>query len=261
MMMKTVCRWCIVTLLVLLGSLPRLAIGEDSFCSDVRPTGGSVGYALRSPHPRCEGMYESPVRGVGLEIVSLLRSPLQFDIERDHALTVLAPGLPDLNDPTVRVKAVALPLKTYYRMDAELPAGGSMQWPIGDVLKPAGLSSDRLGVFGWVSTEEDNIFVPLTITPQGGKAWQTETRTLELIVRSAVDLEQVLWRVSDGDGADPKSLQWQTASSETVYAGQAIRLSIPEGQTGVVRIEISGKRLSSDSWVRLPLRLFRPGEL
>jgi hypothetical protein len=213
---------------------------------------------LRKNDKRCEGLYESPVGGLGLEIVSILRGRLGFDFEHHRALDVSAPDLPAGASNLLHVGAVALSLKTYYRMDAVFRSGESMTWPIDDVIKPVGLTADNLGVLGWFDSEPEKIFVPLAVVPKSELADRDSEATVELIVRSAVSLEKVVWRVSGDASSDATPPTWQNATSRTVYAGQAIRLSLPKGDSGILRVEIAGKRLNSDLWDRLAFRVFRP---
>jgi hypothetical protein len=238
--------------------LPNAAPAQGNPCPSFRPIVGSVGYALRENDKRCEGLYESPVQGLSLEIVSVLKGRLGFDFEHHRALDVSAPNLPASASPLLHVGAVALSLKTYYRMDAVFQSGESMTWPIDDVLKPVGLTADNLGVFGWIESQAEKVFVPLKVVPKSELAKRESEASVELIVRSAVNLEKVVWRASSDYSSEPTPSNWQDATSRTVYAGQAIRLALPRGDSGILRVEIAGKRLNTDLWDRLTFRIFRP---
>src|SRR5262249_47462123 len=89
----------------------------------LQPIPGSQGYQKRTGAVRCEGMYRSPVSGFGLEVVSFITGGLSFDLERDRQLSVLVPVTPSLLGEAVHVRAVGLPLRTYYRMDALVAPG------------------------------------------------------------------------------------------------------------------------------------------
>ena len=143
------------------------------------------------------------MRAPGLEVVSFLYEGPRFDPAEHDRIRVIAPAVGELVSEPVRVRAVALPLKTYYRMDAVLPEEGPLIWPLKDVLAPAGLVAEQIGVFGWSGSEIDKVFVPVRLlaaddvagagSEQGGE----QAPSAELLVRLANDAEKVLWRYKE----------------------------------------------------------------
>jgi hypothetical protein len=215
---------------------------------ELTPIAGHVGYTSREN--RCEGFYVSPVSAPSLEILSVLRGPLQYTLSAQEQLVIVAPNLGSIVAGPLRVRAVARPLRTYYRMDAILPASGRLVWPVQDVLLPSRLHAERLGVYGWVGTETDKTFVPLRVVPQGTPVAKAP---IQVIVRSTVDIDKLVWRLTAKD--EPVS-PWEQGSAN-VPAGQPVTITLPEGPPMVLRLDIAAKAENRDSWAKLTLQLIR----
>jgi hypothetical protein len=220
------------------------------------PSSG-FGYALREADVRCEGLYESSVRAPGLEVVSFLYERPRFELEDQHSMKVIAPDVPDFLAEAVKVRAVALPLKTYYRMDAVMPERGALVWPVDEVLGPARFSAEQIGVFGWVGDEADKLLVPLwVLAADDVRAVDAERGTSpDLLVRLANDAETVLWRYREGQ----KTSEWLSGAPGAVAAGRTVRLSLPPGPPARLGVDVVAKRPDSDEWSTLRLDVIRPG--
>ena len=201
------------------------------------------------------------MRAPGLEVVSFLYEGPRFDPAEHDRIRVIAPAVGELVSEPVRVRAVALPLKTYYRMDAVLPEEGPLIWPLKDVLAPAGLVAEQIGVFGWSGSEIDKVFVPVRLlaaddvagagSEQGGE----QAPSAELLVRLANDAEKVLWRYKEGQ----KTSDWMAAAAGDVAAGRTVVLSLPPGPATRLQIDVIAKRPDGDEWSSLRLEVVRPG--
>jgi hypothetical protein len=218
--------------------------------------GSDLGYV--SHGNRCEGFYVSNVSSESLEVVSVLRGNLYFDRKPDVVLEVSAP---DFTQGDVNIRAVAIPLKTYYRMDGRVSPEESMRWPIGDVVIPGRLTAQRLGVFGWVGTESEKTFVPLRVTQKNSAKSAPAKENTYLIVRSSVDVDTLVWRYSTAKGSRcSKFIEWQELSDAPVNAGWPVTLTLPErsAQKGNLCLEIAAKEKDNEEWLSLSLRLWRP---
>src|SRR5262249_39733743 len=202
---------------------------------------------------RCEGLYVSPVSATSLELISLLRGKLHYNLQPNAQLILSAPDVADIAPGAVHVRAIARALKTYYRMDAVLPATRQMSWPVDNVLLPLRLSADRLGVFGWVEKGAEKIFVPLRVVRSGDPAPQGP---VELIIRSTADIDSLVWRSLADGGLSPGAPTWQEVATR-VTGGQSVTLSLPQGPRTILRVEVKAKPSGSDSWLSLPLRVLR----
>jgi hypothetical protein len=210
-----------------------------------------AGYTPRQN--RCEGLYVSPISAPGLELVSLLRGKIRYDLQRQARLIVQAPSAPSIGSGQIHIRAMALPLKTYYRMDALLDNSGRMDWPVGDVLLPLGLHQDSIGAFGWVQTQGADLLLPLRVTSEGSASAH---EPIEIRVRTTTTLGQLRWRVAD-ESPLAKPSAWESLRGD-FSAGKTITISLPEGPVGVLIVEVVGQLHGSQEWVRpLPLRLLR----
>jgi len=244
-------------LLMMAGSAAVLAQTVDIACDErLAPIPGSMGYQKRTTVPRCEGMYQSPVRAISLDVVSFLLGRLAFDLERDPQLIIVVPNASNLIGEAVHIRATGLPLKTYYRMDAAVAPGGQMPWPIQEVLKPLQLGPNRIGLFGWLGDETDKTYVPLIVNAEGAAVPSGEAAELKL--RSPVDLERVLWRSRHEDLTASES-SWQQIGTGLVRAGRTITVKLPPGPPAKLRVEFSAKRANMDDWLTFILFVIRTG--
>jgi hypothetical protein len=226
----------------------------------LRPIENAFGYVLREDDHRCEGLYESTVRAVEIEVVSFTYGRLDYDLKRDKVLKVRAPDVTAMIDSPIRVRALALPLKAYYRMDSLMPEDGPLLWPLNDVLRPARLQARQLGLFGWAETDDGRVFIPLWARVEGGNgqaspAGAVPDSRIELGVRISGQAERVVWRVTE----DSQATGWQVARDGGVNAGEVLRLAIPDGGPARLRLEVAVKWLRSDGWSTLRIDALRPG--
>ena len=241
-------------LFFVLGLIPVQAASCDPVLAPF--PGSDLGYT--SLGDRCEGFYVSNVSSESLEVVSVLYGNLHFDWKPDVIMEVSAPGY---TKGAVNIRAVAIPLKTYYRMDGIVSPKGSMRWPIGDVVFPGKLTARRLGLFGWVGTESDKTFVPLRVSQKNIAKSKPAKENTYLIVRSSVDVETVLWRYSSVAGNRCGKLnEWQEHHEAPVNAGWPVTIALPHSsaQKGNLCLEIAAKERDNDEWLSLSIRIWRP---
>jgi hypothetical protein len=218
--------------------------------------GSDLGYTVHGD--RCEGFYVSNVSSESLEVVSVLHGNLYFDWRPDVVIEVSAPNY---TQGEVNIRAVSIPMKTYYRMDGTVSPKESMRWPIGDVVYPGKLSAQRLGVFGWVGTENNKTFVPLRVTQKNIAKSAPAKENTYLMVRSSVDVDTVLWRYSTAVGKRcSKFNEWQEHHEAPVNAGWPVKITLPNGtaQKGNLCLDIAAKERDNDEWLSLSIRIWRP---
>jgi len=246
----------ILVLSLLIATMPRLQAQEDSCDESLKPGTGKYGYSLRPSDNRCEGLYISQVSG-RLQIVSLFRGKLNLHSEH-KTIKLSAPGFKELSTSSIHVRAVAIPLNTYYRMDAVITESDPLIWSLDDVVKPIGLNPNQIGIFGWVENNADKVFVPVDVFPEGSTESKGGANLLStLVVRSAVDIEKLAWRSSQEHSE--KVSEWQPYKGDTIRAGQPVSLVLPGGPTAVLHLEVAAKP-SNDTWRRLNLRVLRASE-
>lgn len=208
---------------------------------------GELGYKKRSNN-RYEGFYEKSTGG-SLDVASLLYGKLHFHW---HPTVVLEVRLHDHMKNPVNVRARAIPLKTYYQMDAGISPRETLKWPINDVIYKAGLKPSMIGVFGWIGSEREKKFVPLKVVQQG--TIPTNDNRIFLMVRADVDVEKVICRFSDiVDGKNVKSKRGWNVIGDYINAGHAITIELPARNPGELCVEIKAKPAHGGTW--LPLKI------
>jgi len=153
----------------------------------------------------------------------------------------------------IHVRAVARPPNTYYRMDAEIAPGKPLAWPVGDVLRPAQLSAERIGLFGWVETAEGRVFIPLRAASVGAPP---STNGVVLELRSPRTLEVALWRAKPRGQTSGGSTEWHEAGRR-LAAGVPIVVPIPEGPPEVLQLTVQAKVEGYADWATLEILVQR----
>jgi hypothetical protein len=226
---------------------------QSGQCNQLRPLAGTEGYRQRAAGcaPRCEGLYISDVSS-DLQVVSLLRGELEFPLEHGINLAVEAPkGMQE----AVNVRAMAIPLRTYYRMDSKLSPGCLMNWPTDEVLlRYAGLRADEVGVFGWIGSEEDKTFIPLTISSSKRYA---QSKSLTMIIRAAVEIDKVTAQAipTDRNQGVQTSRPSPVSTRPPVAAGTPIRVDLSAIRFGAFRVIVEAREQDTESWQILEVRI------
>jgi hypothetical protein len=220
-------------------------------CDGLAPLRGSKsGYQNRGN--RCEGLYVSKVGSRSLAAMSFTLGRVRFELAPAGAIEVTAPG----QTQPVNVRALAIPVKTYYRMDATLTPGATLQWSMKDVLAPEGLTDTRIGVFGWRGAEDDRTLVPVRVTSPGASS---ASRAPLLIIQASFDAQKVKWRwgATRGQGCSALSA-WQDAIRRPVSAGWPIAIDLAALPAGTHCLEAVAQSDASTDWSPLKLRVDIP---
>lgn len=229
-----------------------IAQTSETPCGSLRPVANVLGYRLRDQNIRCEGLYESTVRAVGLELVGVTTGG-PFDLSHSP-VEITGPrlaGLPPEAGKQIYVRAVALPLKTYYRMDGILDETSKLVWPVDEVVGPAGLEARDIALYGWVGTEMEQRFVPVRVTRQG--ADHTDSGDIQLVFRVSSAAESIYWRTTIG-GVES---EWEPAIEGPVRSGQSIAVDLPNEPPSEVRVDVTAKPKNSDEWTTLRFYVLR----
>ena len=228
---------------------------QNPTCTDLEGVPGAMGYQHRSDPARCEGLYQSPVAGESLVLLSLVNRDISYDLKTDKILTLAVPDVTALGASEVSVRARALPLLPYYRMDTSVASAQALEWPLQTVIGRVGLPADNIGVFGWIEKEGTQTFVPVSVFPKGKTPASVDH--VIAIFRSTVDIQKVEWRLLAPGATD---LSWQVLGGNTpsrVQAGDPIKLSMAKSGH-VLSLEVAAKMANSDDWLKIRLRVYVP---
>lgn len=210
-----------------------------------------IGY--RSRGDRCEGFYHSEVGDSSIKIVGLVKGNFGFKLDRKEVVEITSSVV---TNSLIHVRAVGIPIKTYYRMDAQITPSQKLVWPIGDVIYPQNLSSRKIGVFGWIGGESNKTYVP--ICAEANMAPAVSDARIRLFVRTSVDVEVVIWRFSkvvNGDCA--KFEKWNdTDSHKSLYrTGEPICITLPSNLSGELCLDIAAREKNRARWLKRSIRV------
>jgi hypothetical protein len=224
---------------------------QDTHCKGLAPLQDSQsGYQKRGD--RCEGLYVANVGAHSLTAMSFSLGKIRFDMNPLVKLLVSAPGQ---NEP-INIRAVAIPPKTYYRMDAGLTAGATMVWPVRDVLLRENLSDSRIGIFGWKGPETAKTLVALRVVAQGKPV---APATPFLTIEASFDAQVVKWRWAPAEKNGCQAFRpWQNAIEHPVTASWPIAIKLAALPPGVHCLETVAQSGGSTTWETLKLRLEIP---
>jgi hypothetical protein len=218
----------------------------------LRPVQGSQSQ-YKDRGNRCEGLYVADVGTLTLEILSLTLGDISFPLNPGEVLRVSAPG----SASNLRVRAVAKPPKTYYRLDASLAPGATLNWPIDAVLLPENIGPSRIGIFAFREEGTQRIFVPVQVASSAASN-APASRAILLSVRPSFDADLIKWRWSlHSQGLCSRFAPWQDASTLSVDAGQSINIPL-KGIAGRACVEVAAKAHNKDDWPTLKLFLELP---
>jgi hypothetical protein len=233
-------------------TLPACVVAQNSPCDRLRPLPDSdAQYKERGN--RCEGLYVADVGVPSLELVSFQLGGIAYQLYGGEHLRVTAPG----QKQSVHVRAVAVPARTYYRMDATIEAGATLDWPVSDVLLPQNLGPERIGVFAWKGSENAMIFVPVRI--QGGGAAAANQKAVAILtMRPSFDVARIMWRSAVVAGERCSTFgDWQNLATSQVLAQQPVRLKLGS-LTGQHCVEVAAQAGSSNDWSTVQVRVELP---
>ncbi|MBV9827934.1 MAG: hypothetical protein JO001_20065 [Alphaproteobacteria bacterium] len=172
--------------------LTNPAVGIAQSCDALLGDGAPFSYRFRANVPRREGMYRYPVSGDrGMTLVSPTLGRVTCDAWRDQYLEIKLPV-----EPAVKrlIRALGVPERLYYRLDAELGPGQSVfRLPLGGVVAPENILPEA---FGMDAVKRPPVgydaFLPIYARAPGVAA-QAE---VVAVVRPGADVSDVQWRRS-----------------------------------------------------------------
>lgn len=251
---KFQCRMAIMRIvafsLVALVCLGGVSVGIEPCDASLTPI-DNWALQYRTRGERCEGFYEAEISsGNTLEIVGLTLGLFSYALEEGVNVSL---SCPLLDDASVHVRAVGIPLKMYYRMDAAIGPGQSLTWPLNDVLFPQQIPSDDVGVLAWLREAEhesaSRVYVPVFTTTAAGQPASDER--INLYVRSSVDVEAVQWRVSGQcEGICQEMSVWTNAERPAYRAGKPIRIELLPSGTERVCVEVAARNQVTGDWLK-----------
>lgn len=193
----------------------------------------SVAYKTRGN--RCEGTYAAKVGAPSLDVVGFTIGKFSYKLEKSESITI-----ENSYGFNFFIRASAIPLNTYYRMDASLGKGQTLTWQIKDVLFNLTIPSNSLGVYGWSGTEKEKVFIPVKAV---SSTYNPSDDKLYLLIRPSSKILGVKFRYAQSDHS--------FSAYETVNGAsrQLIVIVLPEDLKGQYSIEVAAMLESKSDWV------------
>jgi hypothetical protein len=216
-------------------------------------------HGYRSRGDRCEGIYAQDVSGTPLLVASFTAAFDDYDLRSARTLPIRW-ATPAAN--AVRLRAVSLRRRLYYRMDATQPGTPSAYgWPT-DLLAALDVPRADLGVVGWtkarVGATERDVHLPIEI---GASRRAPGEASYTVVLVPGVQLSEVYVSVASvgSDGRPGRYLRDEEPLKYGYYpAERPIDVSIATpSQPGVYYVLI-GATMSSGGALTAELWFFRP---
>jgi hypothetical protein len=232
---------------LLVSVFARGAALSQSCPVSLSPSDENLGYRHRPTPDRCEGLYNQPMAGERLELVSfMIGSP--FDPPLDHRLLITAPDVHALGAQRVTIVAHAMAPRINYRMDVTVPSAGLIQWPLGAVVLPAGLKPENIGLVGSALTGDGNVYVPIRLTTS-----EVASSPPVIVFRALVDPSIFVWRLYDPSGPAPT---WNKYNQE-IKAGDPIIVTVDLPAGKMMVLDVAARPHDGD-FDQIHLKVFRP---
>jgi hypothetical protein len=220
----------------------------DGDCDPAIKPAGPIPFGPRGdgPSSRCEGFFESPVKGRLFDVVAytdgLERVPPQGTTEM--SLEAAAPVQTDLT-----VVARSLSDTEFYQMTGTIAQGKRLVWPLKDVVLATSGPKARIGLLGSFKDSSGNeVFVPIVDKAQPSGA-------VHLTVRARVVVLKLKFRVRPDDDTGAFG-DWRDLAKKA-QPGDLIPIdfsSLPAGQN---YLEISGTPTTSTIATTIGVHLVR----
>ena len=112
---------------------------------------------------RCEGFYRSKVSAPSLELIACTLGDLRFKNDKAEVITLSLLGG---GKQTVNIRAQGIPINLYYRMDAELQSGKTLNWEVSPVLLKDARTTRayNIGLLAYQGEGTKQVFFP--VAPQ-----------------------------------------------------------------------------------------------
>lgn len=163
----------------------------------LQPWSAPTGYRVRND--RCEGMYVGLQSGAIVQVISLVKGGLRYDLQGrsgrvagDSVLNVYVPQLPAQFGPTVSVRGSARESNLNWALDATLSHGHPLRWNLRDVITPEKLSSDRIGLAGAAEAVSGGrrrlVYIPVEIRRDAAVAGASDSTEVVVKIPSAAEM-------------------------------------------------------------------------
>jgi hypothetical protein len=235
-----------VILLLLLADSPATA--QPQPCSDLLASGAQLAYRFRANDARCEGLFIPRSATPGVEIASLTLGPVHWRPTQDAVLLIDVPGSAE----SLQLRGMALPPEGPYRLLAVLPTGRTFRLPLQDVIQPARILPQDLGL---VAIRRERIvgaevFVPVRVSTVASAA-PVPNRSPLLVLRPRGDIVDLRWRLILPSAAQVPSWQSIGRTTPLILSGERIEIELaPLARDGITELRLQYEDRSGRAWAQ-----------
>lgn len=168
-MSRSPCLASAVLAVLLGGAADTFEAAAEPFCDSglVGSESSPMAYQMRGN--RCEGIYKLEVNSELLRLVGVTESFTPIDGDAPQEVSIEWSPPPELSSQELRLRAISLDHRSYYRMDTAVPAAAHLfAWPA-EIPGRLGLDQDSLGVRAFLQHPQPpdkdfaEIFLPLRL--------------------------------------------------------------------------------------------------
>jgi hypothetical protein len=202
----------------------------------------SIAYKFRGN--RCEGTYTAHVGAPSMGIAGFTIGVLSYRLEKNETIEIKnGRAFP------IFIRSTALPINSYYRMDATLDSNRILKWEIKEIIFDLKIPSKSLGVFGWFGSEQEKTYVPVQPV---SSIYQEADKRLYLIVRPSTRVRGAKYRYAL---AGQRFGEYQDIKNSG-NARETLTIVLPDHLKGVYTMEVAAMYEFEDKWVVKQYKLF-----
>jgi hypothetical protein len=194
---------------------------------------------------RCEGFYRSEVGANRMDLLGVLKGMLVYELDTAEVIEL---SVASSISRTVSIRAQAVPLKMYYRMDARLNPGDLLKWPVREVLLPDSISYEHISVFGSYSEGSNDIYVPVISRARSNTI--ANDNILRFVFRPTVNIENIKFNYfiySSGE-----TIGWLQNLRGSCLAGRPLMIELESAPAEKLRLTVAALvQGSQDEWLEI----------
>lgn len=191
---------------------------------------------------RCEGYYVGRVGCPSIDLVGLVRGHFTFAFNREEEIITVESSI---TDRSINLRAVGVPLRTYYQMDAILAPNERFEWPVEDIIYPMRLNAEIINIYGWIGSENQKIYIPVKSTSYLNSS--VADSIVRLYIRTNTEVSKVIWRVARYNQGYCENFEEWNEIIKNYNEGIAIPLEILK-RSGLYCIHVKARKSTSGNW-------------
>ena len=236
-----------IIIFALLGMSYQLLFSQG--CDSTLKTDENNLFKYQKIKNRCEGFYRSQVVSASrIDVIGVTKGKFSYDLDSAEVIKISSPLVMSKN---VTVRAQAIPIKTYYRMDAIITDGGTISWHIEDVLLPNRLTSNKIRILGWYESDGNKVYVPIRTQAKVNSI--INDNSIYLTFRPTIKVINIQYSLYNYQAKE--STGWQNPILSSCRSGMPINIRLVLDR-GLYHLVISAQvEDSEDEWIEKQINI------